>query len=291
MSDDSMQRVKLAILSLFLYFNVVASISNAAPLKMPSEQEIQANFEAFARSYNCQGTQYSLMEAASRKLPCLDGKRTIPIVYGNLKNGEWDRKEVLSIAKGEYELFQPDIENLVNIGSKESDVVVIEYTDPQCPFCINFLQNQFRSIKERFIDTGKVQYKIHHTPLPFHKDAFLATEANYCANDQGAYSAYRQLLMTDANKQTNDDLIEYARNMKLDEERFTTCLDNHDHAEQVRREKSILDKVMPITFPFFIIGRYVNGKFSAHSIYGAPYFQVLDTEKIANWIEKELVAS
>ena len=273
---------------------VVMSITftvNAIPLRIPSEQQAQADLEAFANAYICPNNQVSLMQAATQRMSCPAGQNLLPMVYKNLKNGVWDREAVLAMATGDYKLFQPHIENLVNIGNKKSNVVVIEYTDPQCPYCINFLQKQFAPIKKQYIDTGKIQYKFHHTPLSFHKDAFLASEANYCAQDQGEYLAYHQLLMRDMHKQNKNYLIDYAKKLNLDEKRFTACLDEHKYALQVGKEKAILEQVMPISFPFFIIGQYEDGKFIAHSIYGAPYFYTVNTNKLTQLIDKELKSS
>lgn len=280
------------ILSSLFFITFFSSFSiYAIPFQLPSEAQIEQQLKAFADVYICPNNAISFKQSLEKKLPCPAGQYLLPMAHDNLKNGTWTNHDLQSITTGNFDLFQPKLEKLVNIGSKTAKVVVIEYTDPQCPYCISFLQKQFPTIKKDFIDTNKVQYKIHHTPLPFHQDAFLASEANLCANEQNKYMPYHYLLMADMNKQKRTDLLAYAKQLNLDESRFVSCLDTHKYKKRITTEQSILDMVMPISFPFFIIGHYAEDKFIATSVYGEAYFHTLDLHHFSQVINDELKIS
>ena len=271
--------------ALLLYSATAAS----APMRLPSETDIREVIQEFAEAYVCPNNQLTLMESIQGGLSCPKGQNALPMIYNGLKAGKWGMDKVMPLATGEFDLFQPkNIDQLVNVGSASASVVVIEYTDPQCPFCSHFMNNQFARIKERFIDTGKVQYRYHHTPLPYHKDAFLASEASYCAADQNAYAAYHQILLSDTQKQTRNDLIDHARQSNLNVDEFTQCLDSHKYKSRVGEEMALIDRVTPITYPFFVIGHYESGEFKTQSVYGAPWLNIIDIEKLTSIIDKEV---
>jgi len=51
------------------------------------------------------------------------------------------------------------------IGDKDAPVTIVEFSDYGCPFCQRFHEKTYPQIKEKYIDTGKVQYIFKHRPL------------------------------------------------------------------------------------------------------------------------------
>ena len=47
-----------------------------------------------------------------------------------------------------------------------NDVLLIEYSDYECPFC-----QQFHGTAQALVDSGKVAWVYRHLPLPFHATA------------------------------------------------------------------------------------------------------------------------
>jgi len=58
-----------------------------------------------------------------------------------------------------------------SVGKESAPLVLIEYTDYQCPFCQRYHNDSFAQIKANFIDTGKIRYISRDFPLPFHENA------------------------------------------------------------------------------------------------------------------------
>lgn len=83
------------------------------------------------------------------------------------------------------------------LGDDTAPVVMVEFTDYQCPFCKRAFNSNFLQLKEEYIDTNKVKYVVRDFPLSFHPNAEPAAIAANCAFDQGGnrtYFAYHNLL-------------------------------------------------------------------------------------------------
>src|SRR3982750_1640539 len=111
------------------------------------------------------------------------------------------------------------------LGSADAKVVVIEYSDFQCPYCGKFARQTFGTIEDRYIGPGKVRYVFRNFPLDeSHPKAFRAAEAAECANQQGKFWEMHARLF--ANQQSLDppDLLTHASALGLDAASFQKCL-------------------------------------------------------------------
>src|SRR3954466_8707124 len=110
-------------------------------------------------------------------------------------------------------------------GSADAKVVVVEYSDFQCPYCGKFARETFATIEERYIGTGKVRYAFRNFPLDeSHPKAFKAAEAAECANQQGKFWEMHAQLF--ANQQALDpgDLLSHSKAVGVEESAFRKCL-------------------------------------------------------------------
>lgn len=87
-----------------------------------------------------------------------------------------------------------EIGHLPTLG-KKSTVTVVEFSDFQCPFCEQFFSNTWPQLKKEYIDTGKITFAYRHFPLTsIHPNAMPAAIAAECANEQGKFWEYHDLL-------------------------------------------------------------------------------------------------
>lgn len=77
--------------------------------------------------------------------------------------------------------------HLPEFGDKNAKVIIIEFSDFECPFCKRFFTDTFPQIKKEYIDTGKVVMYYRHYPLPIHPLAKPFAMASECANEQGKF--------------------------------------------------------------------------------------------------------
>jgi len=141
-------------------------------------------------------------------------------------------------------------------GDKAAPVVLVEFADYQCPYCQK-VNPQIQQLKKEYGDALTVIYK--DFPLPMHHSAQKAAEASRCAGEQGKFWEYHDVLFYSKLIEP-DELKQHARTLKLDTDRFDTCLDNGTQAEAVKRDfdegKSL---GLTGTPSFFVNGHFFSG--------------------------------
>lgn len=152
-----------------------------------------------------------------------------------------------------------------SLGDANAPITVVEFSDFECPFCGQFQRDQFSSIKEQFIDTGKVRFVFKHFPLSnLHEHALSAAEAAHCAHAQGKFWEYHDLLYKNQNALNNDDLKRYAADIGLNQDIFNGCFDQHLMQAEVLRDRRQGEEAGVTGTPtFFINGKRVVGAMSA----------------------------
>ena len=125
------------------------------------------------------------------------------------------------------------------MGNPSATITIVEWGDYQCTFCYKFHQSTLNTIKQDFIETGKVKLVFKDFPLNG-PDSVLAAEAAYCAQDQGKYWQYHDELYKNWGGErtgwiTRDSLDKFATTVNLDLEKFDKCLDDHKYLERVNQ--------------------------------------------------------
>lgn len=78
------------------------------------------------------------------------------------------------------------------IGSKTAPVVLLEFGDFQCPACRELALSALRAA--RAAHPTDLAIVFHHFPMPYHKFALAASHAAECANRQGRFEAFYNLI-------------------------------------------------------------------------------------------------
>ena len=149
-------------------------------------------------------------------------------------------------------------------GPEDATVTVVEYGDFQCPYCG---QAERAILAEREIDPD-VRYVWRQLPLTdVHPQAQLAAEASEAAAAQDAFWPMHDLLLCNQDKLTGPDLLRYARQLGLDEQRFREDLMRHVHAGRVARDVESADTSGVSGTPtFFVNGQRYTGRFSIEGL-------------------------
>ncbi len=151
-----------------------------------------------------------------------------------------------TLPKGESETQNPTQGSLVSVstdddpvkGNANAPVTIIEFSDFQCPFCSRFITGAMPQIEEKYIKTGKAKLVFRDYPLPFHQNAQKASEAAQCANEQEKFWEMHDKLFTNQSALALADLKKYAKDLKLDTNKFNTCLDSNKYADEVKKDLS-----------------------------------------------------
>lgn len=139
-------------------------------------------------------------------------------------------------------------------GSAEAAVIVEEFSDFQCPACKS-AQDTVKRVTSEFGD--KIRFEFKHFPLTsIHPSAFRAALASECANDQGKFWEYHDLLFMNQPKFSPSELVSYAEGLGLDRESFSACLDSRAKNDVVRADMAEASSRQVNATPTF----YVNGQ-------------------------------
>lgn len=157
-----------------------------------------------------------------------------------------------------------DISGYPVLGNKDAKIAIVEFTDYQCPFCAQLVNNTFPDVKKNYIDTGKIKYIVRDFPLTqIHPQAQKAAEAVNCAEEQGKFWEYHDVLFKNQTALTIDDLKKYAVNLGLNTGTFNSCLDTGKMAEIVKKDQAEGEKYgvngTPSSFVGVIEGNTVKG--------------------------------
>ena len=161
-----------------------------------------------------------------------------------------------------------------SLGDAKAPLVMVEYTDFQCPFCQQFQNTAFAQIKANYIDTGKLRFVSRDFPLDFHENARRAATAGRCAAEQGKFWEMRHVMIVNAEQLKPDNLITYAANVKLDVPKFKSCLESDRFKVQIDQDIAEGEIAGVQGTPSFVIGRLENDKLEGVRLVGAqPYAQ------------------
>ena len=140
-------------------------------------------------------------------------------------------------------------------GDRNARLVLVEFSDFQCPYCARFVRETFPEIEKDYIKTGKLKYVFRDFPITSaHKDAFKAALAAGCALDQGKYWEMHDRLFEKQAAFTVYNLTQSAEAIGLNKETFQQCLNNNEYASEVQSDFADGTRAGVNQTPFFFLG-------------------------------------
>ncbi|HEV2150431.1 MAG TPA: DsbA family protein [Longimicrobiaceae bacterium] len=127
----------------------------------------------------------------------------------------------------------------ISVGPPDAPVVIYEFADFQCPACGQFAGMVAPLIKDRLVEPGKVRFVYYDFPLvDIHPNAFLASRAGRCANEQGRFWEFHDIVYgqqpnwSHASDPT-DLFVQYARQAGADPRAFEACLRSDKYQREI----------------------------------------------------------
>ena len=142
-------------------------------------------------------------------------------------------------------------------GPADAPIVMIEYTDFQCPFCTR-VQPTLDALMKRY--DGQIRHVFKNLPLPMHAEAQLAGAASLCAQDQGKFWEYHDWLFANQRTLNRDSMVAKSGDFGMDVEVFTECIDRGAYIATVRADMAEANSFGITGTPGFLInGRVLTG--------------------------------
>jgi protein-disulfide isomerase len=170
-------------------------------------------------------------------------------------------------------IYDVSVDDDPSIGPENAPIVMVEFSDFRCPYCARFNAQTLEPLLAQY--EGQIKFVYRDFPVVGGDRAALAAE---CADDQGVFWEYHDLLFENqASLNTDDSLIQLASQLNIDMDTFSTCLSTDEHSDEIENDFSQgLSYGVGGTPAFFINGRPIVG---AQPI--AAFQQVIDDELAA----------
>jgi protein-disulfide isomerase len=122
-------------------------------------------------------------------------------------------------------------------GRADAPITIYEFADYQCPHCAEFAWKLEPLIRDSLVNTGKAQYIFYEMPLGF-KWSFLSARSGRCANEQGKFWEYHDLLFARQQDWAFDEdpaakFTDYAKTAGLDAGKFEQCVRSEKYQREV----------------------------------------------------------
>lgn len=152
-------------------------------------------------------------------------------IDSNIKSNEITAKDVAPVSERDH-----------IIGNPQAKIVIVEYSDTECPYCKNFHETMEQIVADYGKD-GTVAWVYRHFPLDqIHPKARKEAEATECAAELGGNDAFwkyvgRLFEITPSNNRLDPaELPKIAVEIGLDEKKFNECLASGKYAERVEAD-------------------------------------------------------
>jgi protein-disulfide isomerase len=231
----------------------------------PTKEEIDAFYEA-----NQQRINKPKEEIAAKISDYLKKQTESEVRQAFIEKLEKEHKVVRSL---EPLRFSVDAKVSPSIGPAAAPVVLVLFSDFQCPYCKG-MSATLKEVTKKYGD--KVRLVFRQFPLTnIHPFAQGAAEASLCAAAQGRFWEMHDLLFQNQKSLSVKDFKSHAEKLGLDTAAFNACVDSKRFAPQVKEDlKAGAGAGTEGTPALYINGRFLNGN--------RPF------EQIAEIIDEEL---
>ncbi len=154
-----------------------------------------------------------------------------------------------AVASGQYEGIA--IQGRL-LGDPDAPILVREFLDFKCPHCRDASRDLVPQVIEAYVKEG--QAKIEFIPVAFNAQSLPGAEASLCAEEQGSFMAYHDLLF--ANQDDPFDiamLTRLAGRAGMDEEQFRACLGSGKYRQQVQANLADFQQAGANSTPTFFV--------------------------------------
>ena len=172
----------------------------------------------------------------------------------------------------QYRRYDIPTEGYPSLGPADAKIVIVEFSDFQCPYCRSFHAETFKALLDAY--PGQVRFVYRNFPLTsIHPGAMPAAVASLCANDQNAYWDFYEKLFSseDLDEAT---FVKYATDLGLNVDTFTTCLSAGGHDAAIKQDMDFSINLGVQSTPTF----FVNGLAMVGAQPLSSFKQLIDKE-------------
>jgi protein-disulfide isomerase len=162
------------------------------------------------------------------------------------------------------ELMKPGPLSDLVVGNADAPVTVVEYASMTCGHCAHFHTTVFPTLKEKYVDTGKVRFVMREFPLDN-----LAAAASMLARCAGEGKSFPLISVLFAKQDDwafvkgdpRPELLKFAKQAGFTQESFEKCLTDQKLLEDISAVRTRAADTFGVnaTPTFFVNGKKLNG--------------------------------
>ena len=216
----------------------------------------------------------------------------VAVMFG--LNGTFDESELAMKATPEMDSIGPTeitMETFVEngspfLGNPNASITLVEFGDYQCHYCHVFFESIEGKIMKNYIETGKVKMIFKDYNI-IGKDSVKASQGAHCANDQGLFWEYHDILYSNWTGENNGwasgaNLANYAQDIGLEMNQWTDCMSQQKHSKTILDSNEDAKKLQLTGTPAFFV---ISSDGQVSKLFGAQPFEVFERvfdEKLEN---------
>jgi protein-disulfide isomerase len=145
------------------------------------------------------------------------------------------------------------------LGDPNAPITIVEFGDYQCFYCNKFFHDTESQIHDNYIKTGKAKLIFKDFTI-IGQDSVIAAHAAHCADEQGKFWEYHDVLYQNWNGENNgwasaQNQLKFAQDVGLDQTAFTECMASEKYLQKIQSSSEDAKTVgLTGTPAFFVIG-------------------------------------
>ena len=161
------------------------------------------------------------------------------------------------------------------LGDPNAPITLVEFGDYQCHYCNVFFQSIEKDIVKNYVDTGKVKIIFKDYNI-IGEDSVIASQGAHCANDQGLFWEYHDILYSNWTGENNgwassENLAIFAQQIGLNMNKWSECMKKGSHSQIILKSNDDARTLELTGTPAFFI---INSEGKVSKLFGAQPFEV-----------------
>ena len=161
------------------------------------------------------------------------------------------------------------------LGDPDAPITLVEFGDYQCHYCNVFFQSIEKDIVKNYVDTGKVKIIFKDYNI-IGEDSVIASQGAHCANDQGLFWEYHDILYSNWTGENNgwassENLAIFAQQIGLNMNKWSECMNKGSHSQIILKSNDDARTLQLTGTPAFFI---INSEGEVSKLFGAQPFEV-----------------
>ena len=161
------------------------------------------------------------------------------------------------------------------LGDPDAPITLVEFGDYQCHYCNVFFQSIEKNILKNYVDTGKVKIIFKDYNI-IGEDSVKASQGAHCANDQGLFWEYHDILYSNWTGENNgwassENLAIFAQQIGLNMNKWSECMNKGSHSQIILKSNDDARTLQLTGTPAFFI---INSEGEVSKLFGAQPFEV-----------------